>query len=360
MASTIEGVSEARGKCRIRWDEDTSGGKRNRKTKVLDIPYTPTGIKKAAKVRQQYIKAYHRGELSDERGKPPTFGNLAQIRLNTAKLSPETRRTQKIWLQNYWMPHFADTPITTIQYDDLLDKFAGVLASDLKPKSIKHIFSAGSQVFEIAIKSKWRTDNPAKLISNDIKLDIKTVDPFTRDERDQLLDWLSPNPSQYLYYALRFYQGMRPSEVIALRTTDYKNGMFYITKGRVRGEESAKTKNGKDREMQAHPFIINLLKERPRHIHSDHILVNEFGNAYANTSNLSKSLTKAMKATGIRHRSPYNARHTCATMMLEAGMKPGYCASVLGHSLQMFFTIYAVFLNKEESKAQAKIWNEVL
>jgi hypothetical protein len=41
--------------------------------------------------------------------------------------------------------------------------------------------------------------------------------------------------------------------------------------------------------------------------------------------------------------------------MLAAGMKPGYCAKILGHSLQMFFTTYANWIDAEETKAQENI-----
>jgi|TARA_B100000959_G_C14512463_1_gene431873 hypothetical protein len=39
-------------------------------------------------------------------------------------------------------------------------------------------------------------------------------------------------------------------------------------------------------------------------------------------------------------------------------MKPAYCAKVLGHSLQMFFSRYADWIDKDESEVQAKIWAE--
>jgi hypothetical protein len=43
-------------------------------------------------------------------------------------------------------------------------------------------------------------------------------------------------------------------------------------------------------------------------------------------------------------------------MMLEAGMKPGYCASKLGHSKEMFWKVYADWTDKDESEVQRKIW----
>jgi hypothetical protein len=41
-----------------------------------------------------------------------------------------------------------------------------------------------------------------------------------------------------------------------------------------------------------------------------------------------------LKRLGIRHRPQYNTRHTYATMMLMAGMKPAFCAGQMGHSVE--------------------------
>lgn len=57
----------------------------------------------------------------------------------------------------------------------------------------------------------------------------------------------------------------------------------------------------------------------------------------------------ALKALGIRYRRPYNTRHTFATIMLMAGMTPAYCASQLGHSIEMFLTTYARWINGDRN-----------
>jgi integrase len=342
----MDGVHEDRGRCRIIWNEDGS-----RRSVTLKIPYSPTGIKRAAKIRAQYIKSAKQGER--EAGQAPTFGKLCQTRLNTGAFSPETRRTTKSYLNNYWSPIF-HLPVDAVQYSDLLDLF-----SDLEkaPKTIKHILTAGSGVFELEIKSNWRTDNPAKLYSKDVKLVKREVDPFTSEERDLVLDALEPN--HHLFYAIRFYAGLRPSEAIALRWSDYKDGKFKITKGRVRGNNSSTTKTKVERTVPVHPFIQDLLKKIPRQLHDDHIVVTQHGKGFRSATRLSDAFVRAMKQQNVRYRTPYNVRHTCAVMMLEANMKPAYCAKVLGHSLEMFFRVYAGFIDKDESEIQANIWSSI-
>jgi len=356
----MDGVYEDRGKCRIRWYEDG-----RRKSLTLDIPYGKTGVNRAWKIREQHIKAHKRGE-DRQTGKAPTFGELAKTRLQSGKFSPETRRTTKSYLNNYWLPLFS-VPVDAIQYADMLDLFSGLKKA---PKTIKHILTAGSGVFNLAIKSNWRTDNPANLYSKEIKLAKRKIDPFTIEERDLILDSLEPN--HHLFYAIRFYCGLRPSELIALTWADYKivtikledgskekRYQLEISKGRVRGNDSDTTKTLVDRTVPVHPFVQNLLAKTPRQLHDKHIVTTQHGKGFRSATRLSDAFVRAMKRQDIRYRNPYNCRHTCAVMMLVAGMKPGYCATVLGHSLEMFFRIYADWIDPDESERQRYIWANI-
>ena len=51
----------------------------------------------------------------------------------------------------------------------------------------------------------------------------------------------------------------------------------------------------------------------------------------------------------MRYRRPYNLRHTCATVMLMAGMNDSFCANQLGHSVEMFHRTYAKWMDGEQN-----------
>ena len=78
-----------------------------------------------------------------------------------------------------------------------------------------------------------------------------------------------------------------------------------------------------------------------RQLLCDKILVTQYGEGYRHTRAFANRFQKALRKADIRSRSPYNVRHGCACRMLEAGMKPGYCSKVLGHTTRMFFETYA-------------------
>lgn len=346
MARRKGTVTEANGKCYIRWYE----GKR-RRGKALDIPYTTTGIKKAQRICAKLIEDFELG--IEDRGPCPTFGELAQKHLDS--LQGVHRTKEKGRLNKYWI-QFYPSPINMIRYDDLM----GIAPSTLAPKTIKHIYSAGSGVFELAIKSEWISTNPAKRHASETKLDTVKPDPFSRQERDDLLGELSGN--SLLYYTIRFYAGLRPSETIALQWRDYdpKTRKLHIRRSTVEGEQKDRTKNRKERYVHVHPKVQKLLKIQPRGIGSKHILLTKHGNPYKKPQRLSEPLVAAMTKLGIRYRDPYNARHTCATMMLEAEMAPAYCAKALGHSLEMFFNIYADYIDKAQGERQIEKWDAYL
>ena len=45
--------------------------------------------------------------------------------------------------------------------------------------------------------------------------------------------------------------------------------------------------------------------------------------------------------------------------MIEAGVKPAYCAKILGHSVQTFLTTYARFIDADADAEQAAIWAKI-
>jgi len=53
----------------------------------------------------------------------------------------------------------------------------------------------------------------------------------------------------------------------------------------------------------------------------------------------------AMRRLKLRYRSPYETRHTYATIMLMSGVTPAFAAKQLGHSVEMFLRIYSKWID---------------
>lgn len=275
--------------------------------------------------------------------------------LKTAELSPANHKRTKARIQQYWMPHFDQDPVDTITFDRILEVFVAI---DKAPKTKVNILSDLSSIMTLARKSKYITENPCDDIDRP-KRQKPEIDPFTRVERDRILGHLTGNA--LLFYTIRFYNGLRPGEVVGLQWSDISGPTALIHRQVVDGAVREVTKTHERRTVDLHPVVISALRNAPSQFKGGYVLVPSKGEAshYPGGDTLGDSLRSVLPKLGIRQRSSYNARHTCATMMLEAGMKPGYCAKQLGHSLRMFFDIYAKWIDRDESDRQAAIWAEV-
>jgi integrase len=59
-----------------------------------------------------------------------------------------------------------------------------------------------------------------------------------------------------------------------------------------------------------------------------------------------------LKRLGIRYRSPYETRHTYATMMLMQGVAPAFAARQMGHSIEMFLRTYSKWIDGGQNAAE--------
>lgn len=71
------------------------------------------------------------------------------------------------------------------------------------------------------------------------------------------------------------------------------------------------------------------------------------------TSNVHHQWRPPPKTVDIRHRPPYNCRHTYATICVMSGLNPAFIAQQLGHSVQMLLSTYARWLNSSSD------WSEL-
>ncbi|MEM1411631.1 MAG: site-specific integrase [Pseudomonadota bacterium] len=340
-ANATPGVTERRGRCLISY---TVKGRRQQK--LTHWPF-PGGIDHALKERNRLIR--EQGSVRQV----PLFKTLAQERLDSANLTPASRRTAKSRLNNYWSG-LGGRYVDEITYRDIAQVMAGT--NHLAPKTRRHILSEGHKVLEVARRSGFIDTNPASQF-DEIRGDSGEVDPFTMRERDALLAKLSGNAK--LFYLIRFYCGLRPGEVLGLTWSDYDGKQFHVHQQTVEGAHRDTTKTHKPRLVHVHPKVRDALSLWPTRFQRGHILITKDGEPYRRPESLAESLNLAMKKAEVRYRSPYNARHTCATMMLEAGMEPAYCAGQLGHSIEMFLRIYATWVNSDRSEQQAKIWGSI-
>lgn len=182
-------------------------------------------------------------------------------------------------------------------------------------------------------------------------------DPFTMPEAESIIAKVLEQRGQADadYVTFRFFTGMRTGELIGLhwQSVDFPSKTVTVREALVRGQQKDSTKTSKARALDLNSRALAALtnqKERS-YLAGKHVWLNpRTGTAYTSEAQFNRTVwTPALKSLGLRYRKPYNTRHTYATAMLMAGMKPAYCAGQLGHSIEMFLSTYARWVDGERN-----------
>lgn len=348
---------------------------------TLPHPVTAAGISAAVRIRRDLITKAEWGVLTEAdlaaaRGEwvndnsvvvedGVLFQEVAQKYLKHCEANSDSKKDYISALNKHWMPHMALMPIHKITSDLLRD-----IISDINFKSDKtfnNCLVPLRGVFDKAIELRLITpaENPIALIKNK-KVQSGLPDPFTRDEMNALLKWLDKNLTDkdhfyYWYFEVAFWTGCRPSELYALRwkDIDWFNESVIINKSRVRGVEKQVTKTHTAREVYLNDRSKRAFEAlEAMKLSDDYVMIcPETSQPFYNEKPARMRLIEAMKATRVRHRPAYNARHTYATMLLMSDVNPVFVANQLGHSLQMLIKRYGRWLHGDQNKIEVSKLN---
>ena len=138
---------------------------------------------------------------------------------------------------------------------------------------------------------------------------------------------------------------------------DLLNSYVRVAKRKVAGEEDA-PKGNKQRDIKLPPRALaavegqraftQLLDGKVFHhpeLHAEYHDTRPLSEVYWETT---------LKRLGLRRRTLYATRHTCATLALMAGVHPHKIARQLGNSPRMIFETYGKWLEEDYDEQTAR------
>lgn len=194
------------------------------------------------------------------------------------------------------------------------------------------------------LRSKVQTEPPDPLSVEEFELVISKI----RAKSDAAADYAE-------FWGLT---GLRTSEINGLLwdNVDLRDGTIKIKEVRVLDEQKKRTKTNEWRIVHLNARARAALeRQRARtQLAGGIVWVNPLdGIPWDGARDFLRSHWRpALRAHGIRYRRPYNLRHTCATMLLMAGVKPALAARQMGHSVQMFFQRYTRWIDGQDDIAE--------
>jgi integrase len=183
-----------------------------------------------------------------------------------------------------------------------------------------------------------------------LKQPKKDIQPFDLEEVNQVISHIQPHFRNYV--ATRLFTGMRTGEIDGLKwkCVDFDNRLIKVreTFGKI-GFQYTKN-DSSQRDIQMSQLVYETLKEQFDRCYKgneeDTVFTNPTGDAPVHSNNFGKRAWKSvLKKLNLPYRSPYQTRHTTATLWLGAGENPTWIAQQLGHSTtEMLFKTYARFV----------------
>lgn len=288
-----------------------------------------------------------------------------------------TVRDYKKSLERHFLPKFGGFFIRDITSDALQNFF---LDLDLSVKTKKNIKIPLSFMFKKAIRMNLISENPLSGLDNNVfkerkirmtshleTLDEKKkvieedreIDPFSEDEINKLLNASVGKAKNF--FALLFFTGMRPSELIYL---DWKNvdfdKKFLVVEGAITGKQ-IKSEEGLTKTYSSHRIVylsdvaILFLREQYRESGSfnSKVFLTQRGEGYTSPKTFRDNYWVKLFDMGrkqiengkerqtvfkkydlnIRYREMYNLRHSFASINLSNNRLPLLLISKqLGHS----------------------------
>jgi len=273
--------------------------------------------------------------------------------LDNDMVRPSLVRDYKQHFSAYILPALGERPFAEITVE-LLIALRAKLLKGRSQKTVRNIIDSSFRaLWSAALSAKAARDNPFEHMDWP-RREAPDPDPFTAEEREQIIDWWGKNdPFYYSWVAVVFLTGMRPSEAAALRWSDIDLGgrQILITKSRnLRKDGPPKTKHSK-RPVPITDAVMEALRCAPSlEFGTDYVFINKLGEPLQQHNWAHDHWGEALKEMGIRYRKFYATRHTNITEDIKAGKNPLAVAQDHGNSVAMIQESYLGRLSFDRTK----------
>lgn len=266
------------------------------------------------------------------------------------RVRPKTRDKDEALLRKHVVPAFHGKRISEIKPATVQEQLNK--RSEYSHSYLRDIMNLMSQIFEIAVEDGYTDKNPmkSKRIFNPSKKQKEAREALSMEEWKDIVRNIPrlKNPSDRNFVALLMFTAMRPSEIYGLRweCVDFENGTIRIEQGLTfsKGEaylDAPKTESG-ERKIPMDPQLAQLLlPQRGKGFVVTRIGRGHDGEMYSEQA-AKRAWQRIKKAIDVHGMTPYEGRHTYATLMSRANVPLKTAAAIMGHADQrMLVRVYA-------------------
>ena len=192
-------------------------GKQIRKSLNIEDTKANRKIAETQLIPQLIIKA-NSGEFFNNI-KIPTVDEFSKISFEIHK-NDRKYLTQKSYIRSYELhikPVFGNIKLDKIK-PSVIASWQNKLLNKLSSSTVQTIKIIFYTILDDALRDEYIEKNPIALIKAPKSEEIRLKKPFSIDEINQILNFITPKMKAY--FAIGFYTGMRTGEIIALKWSD--------------------------------------------------------------------------------------------------------------------------------------------
>ncbi|QDF75270.1 MULTISPECIES: Arm DNA-binding domain-containing protein [Shewanella] len=287
---------------------------------------------------------------------------------NEVRWKESYKENMRIYLGYYLVPRFGHVSVDKISRPDIL-KFRAELVKPrengkkLSADFINHIMTPLRMIINEA-GDRYGFRSSFENIKQ-LRVEKRDVNPFDLNEVTRFLKEVRPDYKDY--FTVRFFTGMRTSEIDGLKWkyVNFKMRTISVRETIVHGRTETTKTIGSFRDVQMSSVVFNALQTQFRKTGTgDYVFCNASGNPLDKGNVRERVWKPTLKRLGMKYRRPYETRHTAATLWLAAGEAPEWIARQMGHTnTKMLFEIYSRFvpnLTRQDGSAFEKLLNSKL
>lgn len=284
----------------------------------------------------------------------PLFSEFAGIWFEEKQIEwrPSYKGKVREILDKYLLPYFGKRMTALITRTDVL-AFRTSLAKvtygkanrNLSAARINSIMTTLRMILQEASK-RYKFDNPYEDIKV-LKLEKPDIYPFSLEEVWKFINNVRKDYKNY--YTVRFFTGMRTSEIDGLmwENVDFERREIRVRQAFVKGVLGKTKTHSSNRDIAMSAWVYEALQEQYKVTHgrSKFVFCNRNGEPLDYHNINSKIWHPTLRRLGLKPRSAYQTRHTAATLWLAAGEAPEWIARQMGHSnTMMLFKVYSRYV----------------
>jgi integrase len=347
-----------------------AGGKRRYVSEVVE-----GGITDAEKVRTRLLGERDGGRLSV---RPRTTLNdyLDAWLETTAKPSVRARTLEDYTatLQRYVRPHLGDVRVSRLTPVTVRAMLVKLREQGLSPRTVRKAHEVLRNALEQAVSDGFMASNPARDRKVRKALPQKEQKEPITVRKEDVRAFLDAAAGERLHalWMLLLLSGLRPSEALALRWSDVNGDTVRVTRvlvdkaGLPLHFEKPKSKTSRRAVVIPDVVVKALVRHRKQQAQERLIAggVWEHGNLI-----FCDEIGQPMKQDHVRHHfgklakaaelpegiTVYSLRHSCATLLLEAGVPLKIVSERLGHSTVMLTGDVYAHVNRSMQEQAADV-----